>query len=286
MRRFAGVVAIVSLAAVSVPGQTSNPSFDVASVKPNGSGDAAMRISAPAGTGRFEATNVTPRQLILNAYGLRDFQLVDVPSWAADERFDIAGRAATSATRDQISAMVRTLLADRFRLQTRRETREMAVYALVTATPDRRLGPALTVTTTDCPAAGGGAPRPAAPARSPGNAAGAGRGAPDVQMTCGTRQSPTSLNAGNMTMARLALTLSGLVGRVVNDETGLAGTYDLRLTFTPEPRPGPGGPPIPVDPDAPSIFTALPEQLGLRLNSTRGPVDVVVIDRIERPTAD
>jgi uncharacterized protein (TIGR03435 family) len=99
-------------------------------------------------------------------------------------------------------------------------------------------------------------------------------------------QSPTSLNAGNMTMARLALTLSGLVGRVVNDETGLAGNYDLLLTFAPEPRPGLGGPPIPVDPDAPSIFTALSDQLGLRLTSTRGPVEVVVIDKIERPTAD
>jgi uncharacterized protein (TIGR03435 family) len=87
-----------------------------------------------------------------------------------------------------------------------------------------------------------------------------------------------------MTMARLAVTLSGIVGRVVTDETGLAGGYDVELTFAPEGPLPPAAPP--ADPDAPSIFTALREQLGLRLDGRRGPVEVLVIDEIERPTPD
>jgi hypothetical protein len=110
------IVAIAWLAGAGLLGQTSNQAFDVTSVKPNSSGELAMRITAPPGTGRFDATNVSARQLILNSYGLRDFQLADLPVWAASERFDVAGRTAEPATRDQISAMVRALLTDRFRL--------------------------------------------------------------------------------------------------------------------------------------------------------------------------
>ena len=230
--------------------QTAGTSFEVASVKVNSSGQAVMRLTAPPGTGRFEATNVSARLLILNAYGLRDFQLAGAPSWTESERFDVAGRTAASATRDEISAMVRTLLAERFRLRSHRETREMPVYALVSATPDKRLGPALKVSTAETR----------------------------------TRISPTSISAVSMTMARLALTLSAIVGRVVNDETGLAGNYDVELAFAPEGPLPPAAPP--PDPDAPSIFTALREQLGLRLDGRRGRVEVFVVDGIERPTPD
>jgi uncharacterized protein (TIGR03435 family) len=141
-------------------------------------------------------------------------------------------------------------LADRFRLRTHRDTREMPVYALVAASPDKRLGPALKVSTAETR----------------------------------TRISPTSISAVSMTMARLALTLSVVVGRVVTDETGLPGTYDLELKFAPEGPLPPAAPP--ADPDAPSIFTALREQLGLRLDGRRGPVEVLVVDGIERPAPD
>jgi uncharacterized protein (TIGR03435 family) len=98
--------------------------------------------------------------------------------------------------------------------------------------------------------------------------------------------SPSSLNAGGMNMMRLAATLSGIVGRQVRDETQLTGAYDLQLAFTPEqPAPGPSAA-GPADPDAPSIFTALQEQIGLRLEPTRGAVDVLVIESVQRPDPD
>jgi uncharacterized protein (TIGR03435 family) len=215
-----------------------------------------MRITAPPG--RFEATNVTARMLILNAYGLPDFLIANVPGWAGDERFDVSGRASSPVPRDQLSAMVRSLLAERFQLRAHRETREMPTYALVTAAPDRRLGPALRGSALDCDA--------------------------DNAPTCRTRMAPSSVTATGMTMARLAQTLRAIVGRVVTDETGLTGTYDFELRFAPDQQPPPGAPP--VDPDAPSIFTALREQLGLRLEGKRGPVEMLVIDRLERPTVD
>jgi uncharacterized protein (TIGR03435 family) len=248
MRAFAALAAIVWMAGSA--GAQQPLTFEVASVKVNTSKEPVSRLTAPPGTGRFDATNVSGRLLILNAYGLRDFQRAGAPSWIERERFDVAGRAAATATRDEISAMVRTLLAERFRLRAHHETRELPVYALVAVAPDKRLGPALTVST--------------APTR--------------------TRISPTTITATSMTMARLAVTLSGIVGRVVTDDTGLPGTYDLDIAFAPE---GPLPPAaVPADPDAPSIFTVLREQLGLRLDGRRGPVDVLVIDGIERPTPD
>jgi uncharacterized protein (TIGR03435 family) len=228
-------------------------------------------MAAPTGTGRFEVTNAPVRMLILNAYGIPGFQLAGGPSWIETVRVDVIGRAAATVTRDEISRMVRGLLAERFNLAVHREQREMPVYTLVGAREDRRLGPRLQASTTDC-----------ATATAPGAAA---PQLPSGQLLCTTRMSPASINAGGMTMARLAQTLSGIVGRVVTDETKLAGTYDLQLAFTPE-QPLPPGAPPPADPDAPSIFAALQEQLGLRLESQRGPVEFLIIDSIERPTPD
>jgi uncharacterized protein (TIGR03435 family) len=250
MRRWIASAVLAWLAAHTVAAQTPSPAFEVASVKVNGSGQAVMRLTAPPGTGRFDATNVSTRILILNSHGLRDFQLAGAPAWTESERFDVAGRTDASATRDDISAMVRSLLADRFKLRTHRETREMPTYALVAATADKRPGPGLKLSTADTR----------------------------------TNISPTSISAVSMTMARLALTLSAVVGRVVTDDTGLQGAYDLELRFAREGPVPPGAPP--ADPDAPSIFTALREQLGLRLEGRRGPVEVLVVDGIERPTPD
>jgi uncharacterized protein (TIGR03435 family) len=245
------------------------PSFEVASVKVNTSGGPVWRIAAPTGTGRFEVTNAPVRMLILNAYGIPGFQLAGGPSWIDTIRVDVIARAATTATRDEISRMVRGLLAERFNLAVHREQREMPVHTLVVARDDRRLGPKLQASTTDCAAAT--ASRTARPQL------------PSGQLLCTTSMSPASINAGGMTMARLAQTLSGIVGRVVTDETTLTGAYDLQLTFAPEQARPPGALP-PTDPDAPSIFAALQEQLGLKLNTRRGMVEVLVIDRVEPPT--
>ena len=244
------------------------PAFEVASVKINTSGAPVSRMTAPEGTGRFEATNASVRMLILNAYGIPGFQLVGGPSWVNSLNVDVIGRGAAGATRAEISAMVRTLLAERFNLVVRRETRDMPVYSLVVARDDRRLGPRMQAAMTDCSAAA--APGAAAPQTASG------------QLLCTTRMTPFTINAGGMTMARLAQTLSGIVDRVVTDETKLPGGYDLQLSFTPERLPPPGAQP-PADPDAPSIFAALQEQLGLKLDARRGPVDMLVIDRIDQP---
>ena len=268
IRRLVGVLCLIAGVATA-SGQ--EPAFEVASVKINTSGDPVSRMSAPAGTGRFEAINVSVRMLILNAYGIPRFQLAGGPSWIDSLHVDVLARGAAGVTRADISAMVRTLLARRFNLVVRRDTREMPVYTLVVARADRRLGPRMQASTTDCATA----LTPGAPA--PQTASG--------QLLCASRMSPFTINAGGMTMARLAQTLSGLVDGVVTDETKLPGGYDLQLAFTPERPPPPGAPP-PADPDAPSIYAALQEQLGLKLESARGPVDVVVIDRIERPTPD
>jgi len=275
MRNLAGVVIAVTVSTTVMLGQAV--SFDVASVKVNRSSAQFSRISAPRGTGRFDVANALVYTLILNAYSLQDFQLAGGPSWIRDLRFDIAARTNTTATREDVSSMLQTLLAERFHLVTHRESREMPTYALVLARTDGRPGSHMTASTADCtaaiPAAGAGPP----PASANG------------QTLCGTTMTPSSLNAGNMSIPRLATTLGGIVGRMVKDETGLDGLYDIQLSFTPERGAGPlaaGAPAAPVDPNAPSIFAAVTEQLGLRLESRRAPVEVLVIDRVEMPSED
>lgn len=265
--RVGALICAVCVAAGPGLARGQEPSFDVASVKVNTSGDPVSRMSAPAGTGRFEVTNARVRLLILNAYGIPDFQLLGGPSWIDSVNVDVTGITSATATRDDISRMTRTLLADRFNLVVHREQREMPVYALVVARGDGRLGPAMRAANTDCAAAtakGGAAPQ-----------------LPSGQLLCTTRMTPTTINAGGMTMTRLAQQLSGIVSRVVTDETKLTGPYDLQLSFAPE-RPLPPAAP-PADPNLPSIFAALQEQLGLKLDARRGMVDVLVIDRIDPP---
>jgi uncharacterized protein (TIGR03435 family) len=277
------------------PGQTStqtnaagdaSPRFEVASVKRNTAGDPFIRIGGGA-PGRYEATNVPLRLLIRNAYRLQDFQIVGAPNWIADERYDIIAKADSSAKPDQMQAMIRALLAERFGLVAHTEQREMPIYALVVARSDGRLGPKLKPSTADCAAIfaarrGGPPPGPPAPPQ------------PGEQMQCGTMIGPGNFNAGYTTMQQFASSLSTFVGRTVIDKTGLTGQYDFMLTYTPEQRaggPGPTPPPgapqfAPIDPNGPSLFTAIQEQLGLKLDAQRGPVDVLVIDKIAHPTED
>jgi len=268
----------------SGPGASAdNATFEVASVKPNKSGDGRVMLAMPP-TGRFTATNVPVRLLVQNSYGLQPFQIVGGPNWIASDRFDITAKAPDGFSPDQLRPMVRNLLADRFKLKAHMETREMPTYALVAARADGKLGPKLTPAKTDCEAARGrraGGPPPAPPQ-------------PGEHVECGFFIGNGTMNAGGMGMVELARSLSGFVNRVVSDKTGLSGKYDFQLTYTPEGRGLPGvpvGPPVgadapPADPNGASIFTALQEQLGLKLDSQKGMVDVLVIDSIEQPTAD
>jgi uncharacterized protein (TIGR03435 family) len=267
-----------------------NLAFEAASVKPNKSGGNQVSIGIQPG-GRFNAVNVPLRFLIRNAYQLQDFQLVGGPGWVATDRFDVIAKAegdlppAPPGTAGPVQIMLRNLMADRFKLRVHRETREMPIYALVLARADGRLGPRLTPSTVDCAARGrarGGAP-PAIPL-------------PTDRPVCGMRTGPGSMAGGGFPLSQLAASLSPFAQRIVIDRTGLTGNFDLDLTWTPDQIPqgggGPGGlpagvpPPPPIDPNGPSLFTAVQEQLGLKLESVRGPVDVLVIDSVEQPSAD
>jgi uncharacterized protein (TIGR03435 family) len=261
----------------------SDPAFEVVSVKPNKSGDQRVMIQMPP-TGRFTATNIAVRMLLRQAYDVQDFQIVGGPNWLASDRFDIVAKTPEGMTGpEQIRLMLRAMLGDRFKLAAHVETREMPIYSIVVARPDGKLGPKLSAAKVDCEARFAAARRGGPPPSFP---------EPGQPVECGFMMAPGNMNVGGMPMAELARALSPQVGRIVVDKTGLQGRYDFQMTYAPEgrgfgPGPGPGGAePPPVDPNMPSLFTALQEQLGLKLDSERGPVDVVVIDRVEQPTED
>lgn len=285
--------------------QAGNLAFEVASVKPNKTGDNRVSIGIQPG-GRYNASNVPLRQLIVQAYALQSQQLVGGPPWMTTDRFDISAKApdgvmpapgapqpapagfpggAMAGGPTPIQQMIRSLLADRFKLVVHTESRELQVYALMTTKADKTLGPKMTVSTTDCAAlfARGRAGGPPPPAPSPND-----------PMTCGMRMNSGGLSAGDVTTAQLAQSLSGSVQRIVLDRTGLTGRYNLNLSWTPEGMPqapagvaSPNAPPVPaVDSGGASIFTALQEQLGLKLESVRAPIDVIVIDSVEPPIPD
>ena len=260
----------------------SGPAFEVASVKQNKSGDQRVMVQMPP-TGRYTATNIPLRLLLRQAFDVQDFQIVGGPNWLASDRFDITAKTPEGVTGpEQVRRMLRALLAERFKLVTHNETREMPIYSLVVARADGKLGPKLSTAKVDCEARFSAARRGGGPPPQ--------LQSPDQPVECGFMMGIGTLNVGGMPMLELARALSSTVGRIVIDKTGLSGRYDFQMTYAPEGRgfgPGPAGPDAPpVDPNTPSLFTALQEQLGLKLESERGPVDVVVIDRVEPPTED
>ena len=196
------------------------------------------------------------------------------------DRFDIVAKAASDAPPPEMLLMAQRLLADRFRLVVHRETREIDIYALVMARADGRPGAGLRPAAVDCAAL-------VAASRRPGGAA-LPRTAPGERPVCGMQTAPGRLMAGGYALPDVARNLSNFAGRMVVDRTGLTGTFDLSVTWTPDQMPAGGLPPgaPAIDPNGPSLFTALQEQLGLKLEATKGPVEVLVIDRVERPTED
>jgi uncharacterized protein (TIGR03435 family) len=288
----AAAAGIVSLHAQAPAPQGATPAFEVASIKRNNSGDGMTTRGFQPG-GRMTFVNVPARQMIISAYQLQPFQVIGGPSWLTADRFDVIAKAPEGATPEQTNLMLRSLLAERFKLRVHTETREMPVYSLVKARTDGRLGDKLKPSTIDCGASGRGrgGPPPPGPGAAPG---GSGPQAP--LSGCRMMMTPGRLQAGGQPIAQLTNLLSNLLGRPVVDKTGLTGPYDVELSFMPDGlgRGGPGGPPPPgapafiqaPDPDAPTLVTAVQEQLGLKLESERGPVDVIVIDSIEPPTED
>jgi uncharacterized protein (TIGR03435 family) len=230
--------------------QNAGPSFEVASIKPNRSGTTIADAGRVSGD-RFTAMNATVIQLLRSAYGVQEFQIAGPPGWTGIDRFDITANVPSGSKPDAWPEMLRGLLVERFRLKVHREQRETDVYALVVV-KDR-----LTLTPVD-----------------------ASRCAPP-NGSCGFSATPTEIVARGQSMEQLATRLSRSIGQTVVDRTGLSGVYDFKLEWTQDDQfraPGATA--------SPAIFTALSEQLGLRLQSQRAPVEMLVVDGVERPTPD
>ena len=273
---------LIAVSVLAAAAQAPVPSFDVTSVRENTSGSSASDIASTPS--RFVVTNTPLGFIILHAYQLMAHQLVDVPEWAWSAAYDIAGtypggvRPSDADTR----AMLRRLLEERFRLNIRREKRELPVYRLVMARGDGRLGPQLTPSTVDCEkliaekGSNTGADRPSAVA--PG-----GR-RPACMMSASRRG---FLTGGTQPISALAGALQAFLGRPVVDATGLQGRFDMDLKWTPNAEiSAPPAGVAPLFPDGPSIMTAVQEQLGLKLETGMASFDVVIVQRVERPTQD
>ncbi len=249
--RLCKILLIVGLA-VWLHAQT--PVFDVASIKLNTSGETNSQVRILSG-GRLIAVNASLRAIITTAYQIQDFELEGGPGWVATDRYDIDARVSGSPEPEEILRMLQALLADRFKLVLRREQRQKSIY-LLTASPG---GPKLESPHDECSARF----IPTAP----------------TQPLCGGFHQPVlgQARGASVTMARLAVFLSRQVGRPVVDKTGLDGTYDLTLKWTPDSTDA-------SEPMGGSIFTAVREQLGLRLEAERGPAPTMIIDSVEKPS--
>jgi uncharacterized protein (TIGR03435 family) len=248
--------------------------FDVASIKPNRSGSIGEQVRFYPPSGRVTMTNVTVKRLIQQAYQLQDQQIAGGPGWISSEHFDIIANsdAANLSPMDRW-VMVRALLADRFKLKMHTELRELQVFGLLLARGDGKLGEHLKAVTPDC------AP-PTAPRTGPFDL--------NAPNQCGVvAGGPGRMNFRGVTLDVLAAQLSTRVGRTVVDRTGLSGRFDLDVEFAPQPVRSDGSDPPLGDrssAEAPSIYTAIREQLGLKLDSQKRSIDVTVIDSVERPT--
>jgi uncharacterized protein (TIGR03435 family) len=246
------------LASVSASAQKS---FEAASIKPNAANDNRVMVRVQPG-GRFTATGVSAKALLSMALGVRDFQVLNAPGWSGSERWDINAVAEgqpEKVTQEVLRPMLLELLKDRFQLKLHEETKELPVYNLVVAKGGHKLKP--------------------------------------NEEADGKRQQMMSMGRGQIRstgtpLAMLASQLGQTLGREVSDKTGLKGNFDFELNWTPEPGQGGGmmgGPMSPearpaADPGGPSIFTAVQEHLGLRLEAAKGPVKVYVVDSMSRPS--
>jgi uncharacterized protein (TIGR03435 family) len=242
-------VALLAATFVLQSPSTGQSAFDVASVKPNRSGD--QRVSMGFTPDGYAASNAQLGLVVLSAYGVRPEHISGAPGWMSVNRFDISAKAAGPASREALMAMLRALLAERFKLVARVETRDQPIYALVPARSDGRPGPRLTRSVHEC-----------------------ARAVPDPCRMSGT------IGAAEGTMTGIGQRMSDLAGylgrnadRLVVDRTALQGRFDFELAWSG------------ADLNA-ELFTAVREQLGLALEPARGEVPFVVIDRVELPAPD
>ncbi len=254
--RFASFVSAAVGVALLSTALAQSATFDVVSIKRNpGNADSAGIRRTP--DGGFAMTNQPIDSIIRAVTDVPVRDVVGLPRWATTDRFDIVAKAPAGTRSDQRVEMTRAMFVERMQLVFHVEEQERETFALVMARDDRRLGPTLKPSPLNCNA----------PAQPP---------VTDPRARCGVTLSRGSLISGGITVERLALSIP-VGGVVVRDRTGLEGTYAVELSFS---RPG-----APADPNGPpEIFTAIQEQLGLKLVPERAQVPVLVVDRIERPS--
>jgi len=250
-----------SAAAAGAEGKA--PAYDVVSIKPNKSGNTGSMINVNHDS--FATTNVTLKSLLVSAYGVKDYLVSGLPGWANSARFDINAKivdmdadALKKLTGKQRQAMLQQLLAERFQLKVHSQTEVQPIYEMVVAKGGSKI--------TEAEPAG---PDPDADKNQ--EFKGLGRGSMTVRNT--------ELTAHDVPLETLANSLSGKLSRTVVDKTGLKGKYDLSLTWSPD-----DGSAAASDSSSPSLFTALQEQLGLRLQPAKGPVETLVVDHVELPS--
>jgi uncharacterized protein (TIGR03435 family) len=241
--RSLAVAALYTLAA-TLGAQQAPVAFEVASIRPDSSEDRGASSQNTTPGGRFVATDVSPKLLLIRAFGVVPAQ-IEGPEWLEADRYDVTAKADTSRelSPDEIRPMLRKLMEDRLALRYHRETKTLPVYSLTVA----KTGMKMTEHT----------------------------GADGPSTTFRNQSGKLILSARKQSTAHLALLLGQRLDRTVIDNTGLTGEYDLSLEWAADEA---------ADSSLPSIFTALQEQLGLKLESTKGPVEVIVIDHVERPS--
>jgi uncharacterized protein (TIGR03435 family) len=271
-------------------------SFEVASIKPSApaeGGRMMVRMGTAPG-GRWTASGVTVNMLIQQAYDVRSYQITGGPGWINTERYDIVAKAETAdIDRETMKVLLQSLLAERFNLEIHRETKELPLYLLVVGKDGHKLHKS--AEQPDDPAAA----QPANPTninQAKGVVrAGSGTGKTGSQKGSMMRMGRGQLNAEGVQVTAIVQMLAQQLGRPVIDKTGIKGNYDFNLQWTPDETQRsmgiagldrPADSPLPADTSGPSLFTAVQEQLGLKLEAGKGPVETLVIDRVERASAN
>jgi len=274
----------VAIAQDNPPGKESAPApkFDVASIKPVAPG-ARMIPSRSLPGGAVDLHDITVEELIVNTWHIFPYQVLGAPAWIHTAAYDISAKPETAAKPGDVNLMLQALLKDRFGLAMHHETRTLPIYALVTASKDGMLGPSLVASKEGgCVVRIPGNPLPPRP--DP---------AKPATRPCGLLMTrPRKLSGAAVPIVVLAEQFALRLGRTVVDMTGLKGNYDIDLEWTADEGAFPileglsSEPVPPPDPQGQTILTALKERLGLKIESRRAPVDVIVIDHVERPSAN
>jgi uncharacterized protein (TIGR03435 family) len=271
------VILLVTITGSSlIPAQT--PAFDVASIRPTlAAGEVTIQ---PRYNGRFTADNAPLRALVTRAFGIHDSQLIGAPGWLAAERFNVDARVepAPAGGPEALMPMLQTLLAERFRLRVHNETRELPAFVLTVARADRRLGAQIRPTEVDCTQATQlTADQVRAQVRDGWPPCGMVYTVQYVAQAATGLANRSRVRRSGISMKDFATTLQTNVDRPVVDRTGLEGRFDVEYSFATASDIAAG-----ISGNQPMLVVALEEQLGLKLESQRSPVPVVVIDAVER----